>query len=149
MLNSELFDYSEQELLNLRNAVKAFKEYDKKRKEYYKNIELELGQWKSYAQELEDLQKQELPKKKELKRARETINEQKLLIDHQLRIINALTNKEVLIPELVQLQFYKDKISELEKSLEEKRDKLKDSKKEIKELIEIRNQLLCKLNETN
>lgn len=61
MLNENLFTSQELEILKLKarieylqKQIKAFKQYDKKRKEYYKNAMLELGELQSFKFEFED-----------------------------------------------------------------------------------------------
>lgn len=54
MLNEILLDQDKIELNKLKIAIAKFKEYDKERKEYYANVLVELGQLKSYIEELEE-----------------------------------------------------------------------------------------------
>lgn len=61
MLNEELIDKKDLVIAKLKlkierleKAINDFKEYDKNRKEYYRNLEVEVGQLKSYIQELEE-----------------------------------------------------------------------------------------------
>ena len=52
MLNETLMDNPEVNRLKI--IISKFKEYDKERKEYYANALIELGQLKSYVEELEE-----------------------------------------------------------------------------------------------
>lgn len=61
MLNENLFTSQELEILKLKarieylqKQIKAFKQYDEERKEYYKNAMLELGELQSFKFEFED-----------------------------------------------------------------------------------------------
>lgn len=61
MLNENLFTSQELEILKLKarieylqKQVKAFKQYDEERKEYYKNAMQELGELQSFKFEFED-----------------------------------------------------------------------------------------------
>lgn len=61
MLNENLFTYQELEILKLKarieylqKQIKAFKQYDEERKEYYKNAMQELGELQSFKFEFED-----------------------------------------------------------------------------------------------
>ena len=54
MLNEDLFDPKDLEIAKLKYAIKKFKEYDKERKEYYANLEQEVGALKAYIEELEE-----------------------------------------------------------------------------------------------
>lgn len=61
MLNENLFTSQELEILKLKarieylqKQIKAFKQYDEERKEYYKNAMLELGKLQSFKFEFED-----------------------------------------------------------------------------------------------
>ena len=51
MLNETLMDNPE--VNRLKFVISKFKEYDKERKAYYANALIELGQLKSYVEELE------------------------------------------------------------------------------------------------
>lgn len=54
LLNRKLFtDEKEVKIAQLKIAIDKFKEYDEKRKQYYKSALQELGELKSYVQELE------------------------------------------------------------------------------------------------
>lgn len=44
---------SQKEVMKLKLAIEHFKKYDKERKEYYKQAMIELGQLRSYVEELE------------------------------------------------------------------------------------------------
>lgn len=52
MLNETLMDNPEVNKLKI--IIANFKKYDKERKEYYANVLVELGQLKSYVEELEE-----------------------------------------------------------------------------------------------
>lgn len=52
MLNETLMDNPE--VNRLKFVISKFKEYDKERKAYYANALIELGQLKSYVEELEE-----------------------------------------------------------------------------------------------
>lgn len=59
MLNEELIPDLEKAKLKLtiqqlQKTIQAFKEYDKERKKYYSDRLIELGELKSYIEELED-----------------------------------------------------------------------------------------------
>ena len=64
MLNENLLTLDEVEIYKLRKKVSKlekiiqdFKEYDLKRKEYYKDLEMKVGQLESYIEEIEDTSK--------------------------------------------------------------------------------------------
>ena len=54
MLNKELIDPRDLEIGRLKHIISEFKEYDKKRKEYYKSAIQRLGELEAYVQELEE-----------------------------------------------------------------------------------------------
>ena len=53
MINAEYFENKDREILKLKIQISKFKEYDKKRKEYYSDVLKKLGEAESYIQELE------------------------------------------------------------------------------------------------
>lgn len=57
MLNEDLLDPKDKEIYKLKVAIEKFKEYDKKRKEYYSNALIELGQLKDEIDELRGINK--------------------------------------------------------------------------------------------
>lgn len=61
MLNSDLLTPEERQVLKLKakiskleDTIKAFKKYDKQRKEYYSSLATKVGELESYISELED-----------------------------------------------------------------------------------------------
>lgn len=54
MLNKELIDPRDLEIGKLKHIISEFKEYDEKRKEYYKSAIQRLGELEAYVQELEE-----------------------------------------------------------------------------------------------
>lgn len=131
MLNEDLLTLDEIEIYKLKKKVSKlekiiqdFKEYDLKRKEYYKDLEIKVGQLESYIEEIEDTSKiLELNKK----------------YKEQLTILNkkVYLNKiaELSDEEIVNLYYNKTLKEQLEK---------RDS--EIKRLRETNSQLILKLN---
>lgn len=57
MLNEDLLDSKDKEICKLKLQIEKFKEYDKKRKEYYSNALIELGQLKDEIDELREMNK--------------------------------------------------------------------------------------------
>lgn len=54
MLNRDTFTRDQLEILNLKLAIKKFKEYDRNRKEYYSKALTRLGELESLLQEITD-----------------------------------------------------------------------------------------------
>ena len=131
MLNENLLTLDEIEIYKLRKKVSKlekiiqdFKEYDLKRKEYYKDLEIKVGQLESYIEEIENTSKiLELNKK----------------YKEQLTILN----KKVYLNKIAELS--DEEIVNLydNKTLKEQLEK-RDS--EIKRLREANSQLILKLN---
>lgn len=131
MLNEDLLTLDEVEIYKLKKKVSKlekiiqdFKEYDLKRKEYYKDLEMKVGQLESYIEEIEDTSKiLELNKK----------------YKEQLTILN----KKVYLNKIAELS--DEEIVNLydNKTLKEQLEK-RDS--EIKRLREANSQLILKLN---
>ena len=131
MLNEDLLTLDEIEIYKLKKKVSKlekiiqdFKEYDLKRKEYYKDLEMKVGQLESYIEEIEDASKiLELNKK----------------YKEQLTILN----KKVYLNKIAELS--DEEIVNLydNKTLKEQLEK-RDS--EIKRLRETNSQLILKLN---
>jgi len=57
MLNKDLFDSKDAEIANLRKVISEFQKYDIERKNYYSKALQELGELRSYVEELEDTDK--------------------------------------------------------------------------------------------
>ena len=57
MLNEDLLNPKDKEIYKLKLQIEKFKEYDKKRKEYYSNILIKLGQLKDEIDELRGINK--------------------------------------------------------------------------------------------
>lgn len=131
MLNTDLMTLDEIKILRLRNKVSKlektiqdFKEYDAKRKEYYKDLEIKVGQLESYIEEIEDTSKiLELNKK----------------YREQLSILN----KKVYLNKIAELSDGEITILFTNNTL---REQLKDRDSEIKRLREANQQLILKLN---
>lgn len=131
MLNEDLLTLDEVEIYKLKKKVSKlekiiqdFKKYDLKRKEYYKDLEMKVGQLESYIEEIEDTSKiLELNKK----------------YKEQLTILN----KKVYLNKIAELS--DEEIVNLydNKTLKEQLEK-RDS--EIKRLREANSQLILKLN---
>lgn len=131
MLNEDLLTLDEVEIYKLKKKVSKlekiiqdFKEYDLKRKEYYKDLEIKVGQLESYIEEIENTSKiLELNKK----------------YKEQLTILN----KKVYLNKIAELS--DEEIVNLydNKTLKEQLEK-RDS--EIKRLREANSQLILKLN---
>ena len=129
MLNENLLTLDEIELYKLKKKVSKlekiiqdFKEYDLKRKEYYKDLEIKVGQLESYIEEIEDTSKiLELNKK----------------YKEQLTILN----KKVYLNKIAELS--DEEIVNLydNKTLKEQ---LKKRDSEIKRLREANSQLILK-----
>lgn len=82
-------------IMQLEHCIEEFKKYDAKRTKDYSNILIELGQLKSYIQELEDTDKKSakiINQKREIRRLNEIINSQKLA---EIKIDN-ITLREAL-----------------------------------------------------
>lgn len=81
MTNEGKIDIKDIRILQLEHCIEKFKEYDNKRKEYCSNILRELGELKSYVEELEDtnhLASKCIKQKRELKRLHNIINLKKI-----------------------------------------------------------------------
>lgn len=131
MLNENLLTPEEIEIYKLRKkisklekTIQDFKEYDLKRKEYYKDLEIKVGQLESYIEEIEDSSKiLELNKK----------------YKEQLTILN----KKVYLNKIAELS--DEEINDLydNKTL---KTQLENRNSEIKRLREANSQLIFKLN---
>ena len=87
MLNEILLDQDKIELNKLKIAIAKFKEYDKERKEYYANVLVELGQLKSYIEELEESEDIKIVK------LRNKVKAQKAAIKYLTQYNNVLKSK--------------------------------------------------------
>lgn len=131
MLNENLLTLEEIEIYKLKKKVSKlekiiqdFKEYDLKRKEYYKDLEMKVGQLESYIEEIEDTSKiLELNKK----------------YKEQLTILN----KKVYLNKIAELSDEEIVNLYYNKTLKEQ---LKKRDSEIKRLREANSQLILKLN---
>ena len=131
MLNEDLLTPNEIKVYKLRKkisklekTIQDFKEYDAKRKEYYKDLEIKVGQLESYIEEIEDTSKiLELNKK----------------YREQLSILN----KKVYLNKIAELSDGEITILFTNNTL---REQLKDRDSEIKRLREANQQLILKLN---
>lgn len=131
MLNKDLLTPNEIEVYKLKKkisklekTIQDFKEYDAKRKEYYKDLEIKVGQLESYIEEIEDTSKiLELNKK----------------YREQLSILN----KKVYLNKIAELSDGEITILFTNNTL---REQLKDRDSEIKRLREANQQLILKLN---
>lgn len=131
MLNEDLLTPNEIETYKLKKkisklekTIQDFKEYDAKRKEYYKDLEIKVGQLESYIEEIEDTSKiLELNKK----------------YREQLSILN----KKVYLNKIAELSDGEITMLFTNNTL---REQLKDRDSEIKRLREANQQLILKLN---
>ena len=131
MLNEDLLTPNEIEIYKLKKkisklekTIQDFKKYDAKRKEYYKDLEIKVGQLESYIEEIEDTSKiLELNKK----------------YREQLSILN----KKVYLNKIAELSDGEITILFTNNIL---REQLKDRDSEIKRLREANQQLILKLN---
>lgn len=131
MLNEDLLTPNEIETYKLKKKISKlekiiqdFKEYDAKRKEYYKDLEIKVGQLESYIEEIEDTSKiLELNKK----------------YREQLSILN----KKVYLNKIAELSDGEITILFTNNTL---REQLKDRDSEIKRLRAANQQLILKLN---
>lgn len=82
MLNEELFDPKDLEIAKLKQSIKRFKKYDKKRKKYYTNLEQEINVLKAYIQKLEGDETVKSLRKK-TKDQKETI----IILERKLHIV--------------------------------------------------------------
>lgn len=115
MLNKKLFDNpKDAEIARLKMAIEKFKEYDKKRKEYYADKMKRLGELESYVHELDTeteigklkdtiikLRKEvsRLSKEIQVRRIEETRTDEELsniLSCHELRQRNKLMSEELV-----------------------------------------------------
>lgn len=136
MLNENLFTSQELEILKLKarieylqKQIKAFKQYDEERKEYYKNAMLELGELQSFKFEFEDSH----PMIKELK-----------------NVVKKLTNDFNSIKVENRTLRYKVKFFELNEGFEitperEQIIKLKEKNKKLEEQVEKQKQTINEL----
>ncbi len=145
MLNEDLLSPKDVEINKLKIAIQRFKEYDKERKEYYKKSLQELGELKSYVQELEETGTPEDKSKNQLKKQ---VAFYKDLYNHQVFINHTLQKQDNLIPELIQLNFYKEHYLNLSKSNNELKEELKKKQKRIKELEKEISSLVYELHNT-
>ena len=137
MLNEELLTPQEKEIAKLKVTIQSFKKYDEERKKFYKDAMLELGQLRSYVQELEDCDnsaKRIMGYKKQIARLQE-------LYEHQKTINKAFSNVENQ-QELTQLQFYKEgylrqkgEISALTKRATELKKEINSCRDQISRLV--------------
>lgn len=85
MINKTLIgDEKDQEIARLKMAIEKFKEYDKKRKEYYSNKMVRLGQLESYMQELDSKSHDEIcyiKSKEENRKLKKIIEASKIDVD--------------------------------------------------------------------
>lgn len=136
MLNENLFTSQELEILKLKarieylqKQIKAFKQYDEERKEYYKNAMQELGELQSFKFEFEDSH----PMIKELK-----------------NVVKKLTNDFNSIKVENRTLRYKVKFFELNEGFEitperEQIIKLKEKNKKLEEQVEKQKQTINEL----
>jgi hypothetical protein len=77
MINEELFDDPKDvQIAKLKLAIEAFKEYDEKRKKYYKDLAIRAGEMEAYIEELSetnDLHKKLLAQRREIRKLNEKI----------------------------------------------------------------------------
>ena len=142
MLNEDLLTPQEKEIANLKLAIQAFKKYDKERKEYYKEAMVELGQLRSYVQELEE----DNDYAKKIRGYKKQLASYQSMYEHQKTVIAALSDKENLAQDLIQLQFYKEnylKQKEANSALTKKNTELK---KEINTYLDQISKLVYELH---
>lgn len=126
MLNKDLMDDPRDlTIAKLKQTIADFKEYDSKRKQYYASLEIEVGELKSYIQELES------------EKLRKKLKDQQ----KQLALLSA---KEFLS------KFTIEDIRIIETANKMNlQHQLNIKNKEIKELKLVRDRLLAKLNANN
>lgn len=136
MINKTLIgDEKDQEIARLRMAIEKFKAYDKKRKEYYSNKMVKLGQLESYIQEIDSCEKDRIISlKKENQRLR-------LLVEANNVKIDGLSDEEIDIAKL------KTIINNVKKQNAELRKVMKRQKDSIDKLSGDVYKLNLKLNE--
>lgn len=150
MLNEDLMTPQEAKIAKLKVIIDNFKKYDEERKKYYKESMLELGQLRSYVEELEEDDRVTLIKnyRKRISGLEKRVATLQDLYTHQKTINEALSDVS-LRTELIQLKVLKDKYQE-EKELVSKLSK--EVSKLSKENLSLRKQisnLVYKLNGGN
>lgn len=144
MLNEELLDNRDKEILRLSIELKKakacileFKKYDKERQQYYKNALIELGQCRSYIEELESGSS-----------LIEEISKLKTKIEKQRTELNRLNN---IIAVNRYLESDEEKIDEVINfhTIESLKRRNATLVSECKQLREIRDKYLSMLNRIN
>ena len=121
LLNKDLVDPKDFKIGQLKAEIEAFKKYDEKRKAYYKDALIRLGELESLIDEVD-------PEKKlrnKLKAQRKTIAELQLVIESQ----------KIEIPEDLNLVKALVEIDNLRKQLAKARKEITQHQKTISELI--------------
>lgn len=126
MLNKDLIDDPRDlTIAKLKQTIADFKEYDSKRKQYYASLEIEVGELKSYIQELES------------EKLRKKLKDQQ----KQLALLSAKEFLSKFTIEDIRIIETADKMN--------LQHQLNIKNKEIKELKLVRDRLLAKLNANN
>ena len=126
MLNKDLIDDPRDlTIAKLKQTIADFKEYDSKRKQYYTSLEIEVGELKSYIQELES------------EKLRKKLKDQQ----KQLALLSAKEFLSKFTIEDIRIIETADKMN--------LQHQLNIKNKEIKELKIVRDRLLAKLNANN
>lgn len=126
MLNKDLInDPRDLTIAKLKQTIADFKEYDSKRKQYYASLEIEVGELKSYIQELES------------EKLRKKLKDQQ----KQLALLSAKEFLSKFTIEDIRIIETADKMN--------LQHQLNIKNKEIKELKLVRDRLLAKLNANN
>ena len=134
-LNTVLHSLPESKLLakidKLQNTIKAFKKYDKERKEYYKNAMIKLGQLESELDEAD-------PKgtyKKKIQNPKNLVN----ILQNKLKIKDVKELEDVnLLDALAKVKLYQERTIKLEGTVNRLR---KDNRELICELEKLRNEI--------
>lgn len=136
-MNKELIDKKDLRILALENTIRSFKEYDAKRKEYYKESLIRLGELESLLSEIEEGNDKD----------KQTIIAQRKMLNKLNLIIKSKDLEDIK-------DYYLDNEDELQNLKEKEQNVLlkkrnKELKKENRRLKETVSYLLSKLNKNN
>lgn len=141
MLNQDLMDEKEQEIARLRLAIEAFKKYDAKRKVYISKLEEDLEIYSAKYVELKN--ESELSRDELIQKLLKRIDNQRVELRRLSNIVNLIEKSD---PEIMKM-FQNTEIADIltQNILIKERNKI--LKKEINNLRETIERLICRLNQ--
>lgn len=123
MLNKKLFeDPKDAEIARLKMAIEKFKEYDKRRKEYYADKMKRLGELESYVEELDT--------ETEIGKLKETILKLRKEVSRLAKVIQVRQIEETRTDEELSEVLSRDALRQRNKALTEEVVKLRKEKSE-------------------